>query len=172
MVAGAVSLPSLRSDVERGIQLVAQALVVGPQRQRVSVLLGRAAIHQFERAVLLVVVELLQNPGLHLAAAVGEGDAVEIVLNDRFRFARGLLGRHRLAGALERWSRPRPLELRSGGCVWAGWVCWGGVAGCGKYFFSKRLKQNDDQEREREHQQQPALAAGFLLRILNSGKVC
>ena len=72
--------------------MLAQSFVVGPQRERIAVLLRRGRIDQIERAVLRVVVEFLQNPGFDLRAAVGEGDAVEIVLNDGLGLAGGLLG--------------------------------------------------------------------------------
>ena len=39
----------------------------------------------------LIVVKFLQNPGLNLRAAVGEGDPVEIVFNYRFGFRSRLL---------------------------------------------------------------------------------
>ena len=85
-LAGEVRLPS--REARRAPNSVGcAALVVGPERERVAVFFGRSGIDEVEWAVLRVVVELLQDPGFDLRAAVGEGDAVEIVLDDGFGFA-------------------------------------------------------------------------------------
>src|SRR5260370_34417441 len=81
----------MRGDVERRTQAIAETLVIGPQRQWVTVLRGCSGIDQIERTVLSVVVEFLQNPGLDLRAAVRERDAVETVFDDGFSLARSLL---------------------------------------------------------------------------------
>ena len=64
--------------VERGVELVLQSLVVGEERERISVLLRGRNVYQIERLALLII-EFLEYPRLHLRAAIGEGDPVEIV---------------------------------------------------------------------------------------------
>ena len=105
-----------------------------------------------------------EDPGFDQAAAIGEGNAIKIVLDDRFSFSRSLLARA-LGGnrdfgrrgcwrcRLSRWlGRRRSLGRRRGRLR--------------HVLLQQRLKQNNDQEGEREHQQQPALHAGILLRIV------
>ena len=104
----------------------------------------------------------LEDPGFHQAAAVGEGDAIEIVFDDRFSFRRGLLARTRRRNRNLRRQRRGCLSRRLGRRRSLGYRC----GRLRQILLQQGLKQNDDQECEREHQQQPALHAGFLLRIV------
>src|SRR5271166_6350992 len=79
-------MPFVRSHVERSAEAVAQGFVVSPERKRVAEFLSGGGVDQFERAILGVVVELLQDPGFDLGAPVGEGDFVEIVLDNGLSF--------------------------------------------------------------------------------------
>src|SRR5258708_3448349 len=81
----------MRRDVERRTQAIAEALVIGPQRQWVTVLRRCSGIDEIERTVLNVVLEFLQDPGLDLRATVGERDAVETVFDDSFSLTGSLL---------------------------------------------------------------------------------
>ena len=66
--------------VQRGVDLAAQSFVVGVEAQRKSEA-GRCWIDQIERMALVVLV-LLQDPRLGLGAAIGEDDAIEVVLDN------------------------------------------------------------------------------------------
>ena len=155
------------SHVEHAVELVAQGLVVGPERERVTILRGGSGIDEVERAVLGVVIELFQDPRLDLSAAVGEGDAIKIVLDDSFGFARGLLcdsggDRHDRGNRCGGGSRLRRLRLR-------GLLLW--RRGSRKIFLEQRLEGQHEDERHRKYEQQAAFAAGFMLRILIFGQV-
>ena len=76
-------------DVEGRVHFVAQVRVIGPERERVARLRGRCGVHQIERPVTGFVVELFENPGPHLGAAIGERDAIKVV----FDYGFGLAGR-------------------------------------------------------------------------------
>jgi len=69
----------------------AQRLVVSPQRQRIPILLRRRTIHQLQRPILRVVIELFQNPRFHLRAAIGECGFYKDRLDNGFSFRRSLL---------------------------------------------------------------------------------
>ena len=86
------------ADVEHRVQLLAQCGVVAPQAERVAVLAGRLLMHQFQAGPPVVVLVLFQDPALHLRAAVGEGDPVQIVLHNGVAFGGGCNGGGRLAG--------------------------------------------------------------------------
>ncbi len=114
--------------------------VVGPQRKRIAILRRGGRVDQVERPALGVVIEFLEDPRFYLTAAIGEGDAVQIVLDDGFGLAAGLLG-HSNAEAVTadcgcgrgirggRHRVLRSLELRSSSAA-------GAAGAVGKYFFS------------------------------------
>ena len=158
----------IRSYVERGAEAVAQSFVVGPERERVTEFLSGSGVDEIERAVLGVVVELFQDPGFYLGSAVGEGDFVEIVLDYGFGFGGGLL-----------CDRVRWKACRCRG--------WGGGRRCGRrlcldgvifrlggrrghVFLQYRLRENEDYERNENDDEEAALGAWFLLRILIVGQ--
>src|SRR5438128_820133 len=106
-------------------------------------------MNQFQGTT-VVVVKLLQNPGFDLTTAVGEGDAVEVVLDDSFSFRRGLLvARGGGDGRLHRGIGRRRsisvglliLSLRR--------LLWGRLW---PILLKQRLESNNDQEGEREYQ--------------------
>ena len=74
--------------VERLAQSGGHACVVRGERERITELLRGLAVNNIERLALRVLEVppaiglALQNPADDLAAAVGEGDAVELVLNN------------------------------------------------------------------------------------------
>ena len=68
-----------RGDVERFVEAGGQGSVVGVERERIAELLGRLRVNEVQRLAVGVLV-LLENPARDLPAAVGEGDAVELVL--------------------------------------------------------------------------------------------
>ncbi len=157
----------IRSHVERGVEAVAQSFVVGPERERVAEFLSGGGVDQFERAVLGVVVEFLEDPGFDLGTAVGEGDFVEIVFDYGFGFGGSLFGN------CGRWN----------GCGYGGWGrgrwCGCGLRLCGfvlrlgrrgHVFLEQRLGDDEDDERQNNDDEEAALGAGFLLRILIVGQ--
>src|SRR4029077_18716612 len=112
-------LAFVQRKIQHRVQLAAQGFIVGPQRQRVSVFLRGDGVNQLERTVLLVIVKLFQNPGFHLCATVGKGDAVEVVVDDRLGFDRGLPSNSGGGG----WSRNRRRRsCRSGLNLRLGWL--------------------------------------------------
>ena len=152
-------------NVQHRVQLVAQSLVIGPQRKWISVFRGRCRIHQFQRLA-FVVLEFLQHPRLHLAAAIGEADFVQIVLNHRLRFCAGLL-----------CSLNRDRRRSSCRCSGLGrridWLVLRltlsrrfGFRSLRSVLFQKRLRNKNDQECDREDEEKPLLHSWFLLRVL------
>ena len=154
------------SQIKRGIQLVALVFVVRPQRERVAVLFRSDTVDQIQRLVFIVGV-FLQDPGLDLRSAVGEGDAIKIVLNYGFCFRSPLFGSSRIK-SLHR--RLRHLGLIDGSSLRRylnlalGLLCRS--RSLGKILLEYRLEQHDDQKGQREDQEQATLHAWFLLRIL------
>ncbi len=69
-----------RTHIQRGVHLVTQLRVVGPQRQRISILLRGFSVYQLELAVFVVGI-FLEHPGFDAGSAIGEDDAVDVVLN-------------------------------------------------------------------------------------------
>ncbi len=80
------------AKIKRRIQLIPLGLVVSPKRERVAVFFRGRFVDQIER-LFLIVGKFLQYPGLYLSSTVGKCDAVEIVLDNRFRFGSCLFGR-------------------------------------------------------------------------------
>ena len=78
---GSVQRAGSGGDIKHAVELVALAFLIGPQAKREAVLLGRQAVHQFEGAP-VIVVEFFQDPRFHLRAAVGEGNAIPVILDD------------------------------------------------------------------------------------------
>ncbi len=164
--------PFVRGHVERGVETVAHSLVVSPERKWVAEFLRGGGVDEIEQAVLRVIVKLLEDPGFDLGAAVGEGDFVEIVLDDDFSFRGGLLsdgvGRD---GGRSRW---RWGDRRSGGGLRGHRLTLRAAAGrCGlrEEFFQQRLEDNQDHERQNKNEEETALGAGFLLRIFVFGQM-
>src|SRR5258708_21733936 len=163
----------MRGHVERRTQAIAETLVIGPQRQWVTVLRGCSGIDQIERTVLSVVVEFLQNPGLDLRAAVRERDAVETVFDDGFSLTGSLLsysidGNGRNSG---RCGSRRGCSLGLRGLILRGLILRLRRRGLRAVFFEQRLKSQDDHESKHEYEKQAALGTRFLLRILKVGQV-
>jgi len=157
-----------RRNVQRGIELLAQSLIVSPQRERVAPLRGRVGMDQIKRAVLRVVVEFFQNPRFHLGAAIAECDPIEIALNYGFSFVRRLFadsaGRSSGCGKARRSRRGcRRRTLCLHGLV----LLRGRRNRLGKIFLEERLKRQHHDKRQQENQHQPLLVAGFMLWILN-----
>jgi len=67
--------------------MVAQGLVVAPQGQRISILLGGRGVDEFERSAFVVGV-FLEDPRLDAAAAIGKHNAVHAVFNHGLGFGR------------------------------------------------------------------------------------
>src|SRR4029079_12249581 len=88
-----------RGLIERLLKRGGQACVVGVEREGAAVLFSSLSVDEVQRLLVGVLV-LLEYPALDLRAAVGEFDAVELVLDDR-----GLLG----------------LRLDGGSCRGFGW---------------------------------------------------
>jgi hypothetical protein len=78
---GRLQVAGGRRDVERSGELLGKRGVVGIERERTSVERRASGVDQVERLTGVVLV-LLEDPGGDLRAAVGEGDAIELVLDD------------------------------------------------------------------------------------------
>ncbi len=100
---GRLQVAGGRRDVERGGELLGKRGVVGVERERMAVERRASGVDQVERLTGVVLV-LLEDPGGDLRAAVGEGDAVELVLDDGRGFGRG-------AGRRAWWRRTWRREL-------------------------------------------------------------
>ena len=68
-------------NVERRAQASAKLFVIGPERERITILRAGSGIDQVELTGFGIIVEFLENPGFNLSPAVGEGDPVEVALN-------------------------------------------------------------------------------------------
>ena len=127
--------------------MVAQSLVVSPEREWVAVFLSGGGIDEIELRVLSVVLEVFQDPGFDLGAAVGEGDFVEIVLDYGFGFGGGLFRDN------GRWSRgtcgSHSGRLGGSRCGLRGHGLIRGLGRCWRrhVFLEQRLGNNEDDER-------------------------
>src|SRR4051794_25836713 len=78
-------------DIESRIQLIAQRLVVAPERERIPVFASSRLVDDVERPTLIIRI-FFQDPRFRQPAAIRESDAIKIVLNYRFGFGLRLLG--------------------------------------------------------------------------------
>ena len=110
-----------RGDVEGFVEAGGEGRVVGVEREGIAELLGGLGVDEVQRLAVRVLV-LLEDPVGDLSATVGEGYAVELVLDCGGGFSCGLnSGDGRGCGHRCRGCRLRG-GLRSG---------WGGRLGCG-----------------------------------------
>ena len=87
--AGRAELAGGGRHVHRLGKTGGEALVIGVERERVAELLRGAVVNDVERPALGVFV-LLQNPAGGVRAAIGEGDAVNVVFDDRLLLSSSL----------------------------------------------------------------------------------
>ncbi len=99
---GSIQSARSRRHIQRLHQLVAQVGIVGPERERIPNLGRCLRVDQVQRLTRVVFV-LLQNPGDSLAAAIGKGDAVQLVLHHRSGFGGS---NHCIGSRIGRRSRP------------------------------------------------------------------
>jgi hypothetical protein len=78
---GCLKVAGRGRDVEGIGEGLGEGGVVGVKREGVAVKLGGAGVDEIER-VAGIVGELFENPGGDLSAAVGEGDAIEFIVDD------------------------------------------------------------------------------------------
>src|ERR1700756_2092144 len=69
-------------NIQDRVQLISKILVVGPQREWISVFCRSSSVHQVQRMPVVIVV-LFQNPGFDLRATIRQRDLVELVLDDK-----------------------------------------------------------------------------------------
>ena len=149
--------------IERGVDLVAQILVVGIKAERQAKLGGILVDHVQRIAV--VVLELLQHPRLHLRPFVGEDNAIEVVLDRGLDF---------FAGSLRDYSRfgsaagglARGLGRCSGRCgLGSDWSALSGFCrlmrrlGRGIFLEQEDLGEDDERNHDGEHHHHVLVAA-------------
>src|ERR1700685_3853094 len=89
-------------DIEAAVDGLCDGGVVGVERERMAELLGSLVVDEIERTA-VAVLKVLEHPAGDLGSSVGEGDAVELILDDGAGLGRGLY--HGYGGGSVRYSR-------------------------------------------------------------------
>src|SRR5262249_17181012 len=144
-------------------QLLPQSLIVSPERERKPDFGSRVRIHQVERFVVVIGV-LFQDPRFHLGAAVGERDAIQLVLDHRLGFAARLFCSGRRSRPFSRFgcgSKGATLRLAR-----ARLLRWRRLRRAVKEF-----REQQDNNHQRSKEEHPPLDARLMLWVVVFGQV-